>query len=104
MGTTSTAWRAGCTSTRSSGRAGSRSPDDEVRDEGVRRTLEAIDFTGELGAHFIIWPGIEGYNYPFQTPYKESWARFLDAVGQAAQRAKERASRSSSSTRTPSRR
>ena len=28
--------------------------------------------------HFIIWPGIEGYNYPFQTPYKESWAWLVD--------------------------
>jgi xylose isomerase len=72
------------------GKGGLSSPDDKVRDEGVRRTLEAIDFTGEVGAHFIIWPGIEGYNYPFQTPYKESWARFLDGVGQAAQRARER--------------
>jgi xylose isomerase len=71
------------------GKGGLSSPDDAVRDEGIRRTLEAIDFTGELGAHFIIWPGIEGYNYPFQTPYQESWARFLDAVGQAAQRAQE---------------
>ena len=42
------------------------------------------------GAQMIIWPGIEGYNYPFQTPYKESWARFVDGVGQAAQHAKER--------------
>ena len=30
----------------------------------------------------IIWPGIEGYNYPFQTPYRESWARFIDGVGE----------------------
>ena len=46
-----------------------------------RRTLEAVDFAGELGAHFIIWPGIEGYNYPFQTPYRESWAWFVDGIG-----------------------
>jgi xylose isomerase len=72
------------------GKGGLSSPDEKVRDEGIRRTLEAIDFSGELGAHFIIWPGIEGYNYPFQTPYAESWARFLDGVGQAAQRAAER--------------
>jgi len=72
------------------GKGGLSSPDDKVRDEAIRRTLEAIDFSGELGAHFIIWPGIEGYNYPFQTPYKESWARFLDGLGQAATRAKER--------------
>ncbi len=54
--------------------------------EAVRRTLEAVDFAGELGVPFIIWPGIEGYNYPFQTPYAESWARFIDAVGQIATR------------------
>ena len=27
---------------------------------------------------------------PLQTPYAESWARFVDGVGQAAQRAEER--------------
>ncbi len=72
------------------GKGGLSSPDDTVRDEAIRRTLEAVDFAGELGAHFIIWPGIEGYNYPFQTPYAESWTRFIDGVGQAAARAKER--------------
>ena len=60
------------------------------REEALRLTREAIDLAGDTGAHMIIWPGIEGYNYPFQTPYKESWARFVDGVGQAAQRAKER--------------
>jgi xylose isomerase len=71
------------------GKGGLSSPDDKIRDEGVRRTIEGVEFSAEVGAHFIIWPGIEGYNYPFQTPYKESWARFIDAVGQAATRAKE---------------
>jgi hypothetical protein len=32
----------------------------------------------------IIWPGIERYNYAFQTPYKESWARFIDGVGESS--------------------
>jgi xylose isomerase len=72
------------------GKGGLSSPDDKVRDEAIRRTLDGIDFTAELSAHFIIWPGIEGYNYPFQTPYADSWARFIDGVGQAATRAKER--------------
>ncbi len=72
------------------GKGGLSSPDDAVRDEAVRRTLDAVDFAGELGAHFVLWPGIEGYNYPFQTPYADSWARFLDGVGRAAQRARER--------------
>jgi xylose isomerase len=72
------------------GKGGLSSPDDGIRDEAVRRTLDAIDFAGSLEAHFILWPGIEGYNYPFQAPYRESWARFLDGVGLAAQRCRER--------------
>ena len=52
------------------GKGGLVSPDEATRREAVARTLDAIDFAGELGAHFIIWPGIEGYNYPFQSPYR----------------------------------
>ena len=66
------------------GKGGLSSPDDAIRDEALRVTLDACEFAGEIDAHFIIWPGIEGYNYPFQTPYRESWARFIDGVGQAA--------------------
>src|ERR671914_480836 len=67
-------------------RGGLASPDDATRAEALRATLEAIDFSGEVGAHFIIWPGVEGYNYPFQTPYAESWAWLVDGIGQAADR------------------
>jgi xylose isomerase len=66
------------------GKGGLSSPDDAIRDEALRVTLDACEFAGEIDAHFIIWPGIEGYNYPVQTPYGESWARFIDGVGQAA--------------------
>ena len=72
------------------GKGGLVSPDPGTRADAVEVTLEAIDLSGELGAHFIIWPGIEGYNYPFQTPYAESWAWLIDGIGQAAQRCKER--------------
>jgi xylose isomerase len=71
------------------GKGGLSALDDGVRGEALRRTLDAADFAGELGANFIVWPGIEGYNYPFQTPYAESWARFLDGIGQAAERCRE---------------
>jgi xylose isomerase len=71
------------------GKGGLSSPEDKVRDEAVRRTLDAVSFAAEVGSHFIIWPGIEGYNYPFQTPYAESWRRFLDGMGEAAQHAKD---------------
>jgi xylose isomerase len=71
------------------GRGGLTSPDSATRAEALKVTLAAIDFSGSVGAHFIIWPGIEGYNYPFQTPYQESWAWFVDGIGQAAERCKE---------------
>ncbi len=71
------------------GRGGLVSPDAATRAEAVKRTLDAIDFSGEVGAHFIIWPGIEGYNYPFQTPYAESWAWLVDGIG-AGRRAVQR--------------
>jgi xylose isomerase len=70
------------------GKGGLISPGEATRRAAVERTLEAVDFAGELGAHFILWPGIEGYNYPFQTPYADSWAWFVDGVGQAADRAR----------------
>src|SRR5213596_2749518 len=69
------------------GRGGLVSPDDATRAEAVKRTLDAVDFAGELGAPFIIWPGIEGYNYPFQSPYGQSWQWLIEGVGAAAERA-----------------
>ena len=66
------------------------SPDDAVRADALRLTREAIDLAAEVGAHMIIWPGIEGYNYPFQTPYAESWARFIDGVGESASYAEDK--------------
>jgi len=66
------------------------SPDDSIRAEALRLTFAAVDLAAEVGAHLIIWPGIEGYNYPFQSPYKESWARFVDGMGQSAQYARDK--------------
>jgi xylose isomerase len=40
---------------------------------------------GEVGANMVCWPGIEGYNYPFQTPYAESWEWFLEGIAEAAE-------------------
>jgi xylose isomerase len=72
------------------GKGALSSPDDATRAEALRLTREAIDLAAEVGAQMIVWPGIEGYNYPFQTPYRETWARFVDGVGEAAQHARDR--------------
>jgi xylose isomerase len=72
------------------GKGGLTSPDDGTRAEALRLTLEAIDLAGDIGANFVLWPGIEGYNYPFQTPYRETWAWFVDGIGAAAEHARDR--------------
>jgi len=72
------------------GKGGLTSPDAALRREALEITLRAADFAASVGAQLICWPGIEGYNYPFQTPYKESWARFIDGVGESAQHARDR--------------
>jgi xylose isomerase len=71
------------------GKGGLSSPDDTVRGEALAEALDVASFAGELGSTMILWPGVEGYNYPFQTPYADSWARFLDGVGQVASRCAE---------------
>ncbi len=71
------------------GKGGLSSPDDEIRGDALAEALDAADFAASVGAQLIVWPGIEGYNYPFQTPYAECWARFIDGVGEVAQRCAE---------------
>ena len=68
------------------GKGGLSSPEDSVRDAALAEALRVADFAGAVGAQMILWPGVEGYNYPFQTPYQDSWARFVDGVGQVASR------------------
>jgi xylose isomerase len=60
-----------------------------VRDAALAEALRAADFAASVGAQMILWPGVEGYNYPFQTPYQEAWARFVDGVGEVAARCQE---------------
>ncbi len=72
------------------GKGGFCSPDDATRAEALRLTRGAIDLAADVGAQMIIWPGIEGYNYPFQTPYAESWARFVDGIAESAAHAADR--------------
>ena len=86
------------------GKGGLSSPDDETRAEALRRTVAAADLAGALGAHFIVWPGVEGYNYPFQTPYADAGRGSSTGSARRRSAAASTASPSSWSTRTPSRR
>jgi xylose isomerase len=71
------------------GRGGLVNPDPGTRAEAVRIAVEGAEFAGQLGVPMIVWPGIEGYNYPFQTPYADSWAWFVDGLAEVAGKLKE---------------
>ena len=65
-------------------------PDQSIREEAKAANRRAIDLAAELGAALIIWPGIEGYNYPFQCDYRSQWTYFLEGIADAVARANER--------------
>ncbi len=67
------------------GRGGLVNPDAGTRGEARRILREAAEFAGSLGANLIVWPGGEGYNYPFQTPYVDSWRWLIEGLGEAAE-------------------
>src|SRR5919199_5574371 len=65
------------------GRGALTNPDAAIRSEAQATLRRAVDLCAQLGAHLIIWPGIEGYNYPFQSNYQEQWTLLLDGIGDA---------------------
>ena len=67
-------------------KGGLTSLDDSVRAEALRILLDGADLAGDIGAQMIVWPGGEGYNYPFQVPYAETWARLIDGIAEIAER------------------
>jgi len=64
-------------------------PDRKLREETIAITKKGVELAAEVGAKFIIWPGGEGYNYPFQIPYAEVWRYFIDAIAQTVEKANE---------------
>lgn len=55
-------------------------PDPRLRAEAVAHHRSAIDMAAEVGAHYIIWPGNEGYNYNFQRDGQAIWGHFLEGL------------------------
>ena len=69
------------------GRGALTNPDGGVREEARAGLRNGIDLCAELNCHFIIWPGIEGYNYPFQSDYRSQWTLLLEGIADAVEHA-----------------
>src|SRR3989339_808600 len=59
---------------------GFTNPRKELRAKAIALVKRAIDMCKQTGAKLIIWPGGEGYNYPFQAAYAEMWGYFIGAL------------------------
>lgn len=57
-------------------------PNKDIRLLAVKMAKEAVDLCVQTGAHLIVWPGGEGYNYPFQIDYQRNWEYFIDGIAQ----------------------
>lgn len=62
------------------------SSNDKVRSEAIERAKKTVDIAKEVGAPMIIvWPGQDGYDYPFQVNYLLIWDRFIRAIKEIAE-------------------
>jgi xylose isomerase len=51
------------------------------RNEAVNQTLRAIDCLDSLGGSTLtLWPSLEGYDYPYQIDYYNSYTRLVDSL------------------------
>ena len=61
------------------------SRDPAVRRQAAAETREMMDAAAELGCPLInLWPGQDGYDYPFQGDFLRAWDWLVDAVRECA--------------------
>jgi xylose isomerase len=65
-------------------------PDPRLRRQAIDTNLRAVDLARSIGANLIIWPGAEGYNYPFQRRYAETWSHLVEGLAEITAHAGER--------------
>ena len=60
-------------------------PSAEIRRETVDRVKGAMDAAREIDCEIVNpWPGQDGFDYPFQADYRDSWSWMLAGIGECA--------------------
>src|SRR4051812_48740856 len=60
-------------------------PDEAVRRQAIELVSEAAVVARRLGCDYVkLWPGQDGWDYPFQSDYQQLWQLSLDAVRELA--------------------
>ncbi|MFH9298982.1 sugar phosphate isomerase/epimerase family protein [Streptomyces sp. NPDC017520] len=67
-------------------KGGFTNPDPVVRRQAIDLVAASAQVGRELGVDYIkIWPGQDGYDYPFQADYSDLWTKSVDALRELAQ-------------------
>ena len=55
--------------------------EDNIRKEAIKLMKEGIDFAKEVKADSVLlWPAHDGFDYPFQTDYRDGWKYLVETV------------------------
>lgn len=66
-------------------KGGFTNPDPEVRRAAIDLVQEGADMVRRFGADYVkLWPGQDGWDYPFQVDYGQLWNYSLDALRELA--------------------
>lgn len=61
------------------------SPDPGIRREAIEMSKRGLDAAVETGAYdVLLWPGQDGFDYPFQVDYDRCWDLLIDGIGEVA--------------------
>ncbi len=61
------------------------SRDPGIRREAIEMSKAALAAAAELGADDVLmWPGQDGFDYPFESDYKWAWRSLIDSIGEIA--------------------
>jgi xylose isomerase len=62
------------------------STDPVIRRKAIDRTKRCMDAAAVLGVNeILLWPGQDGFDYPFQANYGLAWTRLTDGIREAAE-------------------
>ena len=73
--------------TRTFCRGGFTNPDPAIRRAAIELVSDAAELSRRLGCEYVkLWPGQDGWDYPFQADYRQIWKMSVDAVRELSQR------------------
>ena len=61
------------------------SPDHGIRKDALHICMETLNVAAEAGASSVLlWPGQDGFDYPFQADYGKAWRLLIDGIIEVA--------------------